>query len=131
MIRDFLRDRYREYILRRVKEGDVSPSQTDFVGEISRKASDKLGKPVVISVASFNQWINGGRLPVGENVEYLAAVFGPVVYDILGKPRAMPDDPILKIVVDQWELLNESERDQLIQFINTVLEGKETNNAEA
>ncbi len=126
MIKEYLRERYKEYIMQQMKDGNVSPSQSEFVQTISEIASRKLEKPVSISVASFNQWINGVRLPVGDNIEYLAAAFGPQVYDVMGKPRVMPNDPILKLIVDDFELLDEEERDQLLQFINTILEDKKT-----
>lgn len=128
MIKEYLREQYKNYIVKQMKEGNISPSQSDFVQEISVTASRKLDRPVMISLASFNQWLNGVRLPVGDNIEYLAAAFGPQVYDILGKPRVMPDDPILKAIVDQWDLLDEGEHDQLLVFLNTVISTKKGEN---
>ena len=124
MIREYLREQYKNYIVQQMKEGDISPSQSGFVQKISETASRKLERPVTISLASFNQWLNGVRLPVGDNIEYLAAAFGPQVYDILGKPRVVPNDPIIKLILDRWGLLDEDEHDQLLNFMDTVLLSK-------
>lgn len=91
-----------------------------------RRTKDKdfamyLGVPV----PSYNQWVNGYRLPNYENTIKLSIKLGPEIFDIMGYPRVTAiDDPDLQDVVDKWGMLNGDYKDYIRDLIDKYLEEK-------
>lgn len=50
--------------------------------------------------AQISQWINGRRIPSKENIDKLAIILGPEVYDALDLPRP---DPTLVYINEKWD----------------------------
>lgn len=65
-----------------------------------------------VSRPLVSMWINGSRNPSAVNIETLAQVFGPEIYDILNIPRPDPDLERLKRI---WKYLPEETRRSLAE----------------
>ena len=96
-------------------------SQNEFAAWISKQADKR------ISPASLSPWMNGDRLPTGDNAHALAKVFGMQVYDILGMPRFIPPIMELEKIAEQWRYLTEGQRTAIM----AIVEGKKENSSQA
>ena len=99
--------------------------QAAYVGYVQKKgritSAAEFAKYLGVSNTSLSQWMNGQRLPTGNNVHMLAAKLGPEVYDILGQPRRMPDNPDIERIIQGYFEMNEAERQELLDFIEVVM----------
>lgn len=91
----------------------------DYVNQHRRKVGDnEFARYLGVSVGSYNQWINGNRLPSYDNVIKLAAKLGPRVFDVLGYDRVMViADPEIIFIAERWGLLENDTRKQIIEHI--------------
>ena len=72
----------------------VNRKYIEFVNRKGRMASaSEFARWLGVTNTNLSQWMSGNRKPTGVNVHRLAAKLGPVVYDLVGEPRRMPDDP--------------------------------------
>jgi len=55
-----------------------------------------------IAQGSLSQYESGTRLPEGDNMHKIAAYLGVEFYDILNEPRSIPDNPLLKLIIEAW-----------------------------
>ncbi len=86
-------------------------------GRSKRKSSlSAFARYLGIPQASLSMYMSDSRLPEEENIDKLAAKLGPQIYDILGKPRRMPDDPRLRQIANSWHLLTDEQREELLQM---------------
>ena len=96
-----------------------------------RFSQAQWSKLLGVSQQSLSQWMNGLRLPTGENVFILADKLGPRVYDILGEPRRMPDDPGAQKIIELYYSMNEKERQELLDFADKMGESESRAHAQA
>jgi transcriptional regulator with XRE-family HTH domain len=91
----------------------------EYVNQHRRKVGDnEFARYLGVSVGSYNQWINGNRLPSYDNVIKLAAKLGPRVFDVLGYDRVMViADPEIIFIAERWGLLENDTRKQIIEHI--------------
>lgn len=78
----------------------------------------KLG----VNDGALSQWMNERRIPNDESADALANALGNIVYDILGKPHKMPNDPDLNIVSKLWHLLPKDARKKYRDMIQDQAE---------
>lgn len=97
----------------------LTEAYLDYVNQRRRKVGDnEFARYLGVSVGSYNQWINGNRLPSYDNVIKLAAKLGPRVFDVLGYERVMVvADPQLLFIAERWGLLEHDIREQIIDHI--------------
>lgn len=69
-------------------------------------SQSEMARDIGIPQGSLSQYENGTRLPNEENRIKLANYLGPEVYEILGAPVMMPDDPMLNRIVYAWHKLS-------------------------
>jgi transcriptional regulator with XRE-family HTH domain len=74
-----------------------------------------------VSSTSLSQWMNGVREPVGKNIHKIADKLGLKVYDLLGEPRRMPDDPMLCEIVERWFQMTEAHRSELLNLAKKLI----------
>lgn len=99
---DFLQNAYLEYARKR--------------GRMTSAA--EWAKYLGVSNASLSTWMNGIREPTGKNIHRLSDKLGPRVYDILGQPRLMPDDPDFNLMADLWfNSANDESKKQVIKIL--------------
>jgi len=92
-----------------------------------RTSQNELAKELGnISPTTLSNLLNKVRLPNEENMHRLAARIGPKIYDILGVPARMPDDPFLHEVVELLydDQITEADRQEILGFIRKRLESK-------
>ena len=91
----------------------------EYVNQRRRKVGDnEYARYLGVSVGSYNQWINGNRLPSYDNVIKLAAKLGPRVFDVMGYERVMVvADPQLIFIAERWRLLEHETREQIIGHV--------------
>jgi len=65
-------------------------------------SQSEMARLIGIPQGSLSQYENGTRLPNEDNKYKLGNYFGPEVYEILGGPVMMPDDPLLSRIVYAW-----------------------------
>lgn len=90
----------RKFLEWQLEQGE-SKSQAEFAGLLGVKRT------------SLTMWMNGDHLPENENVEKLANVLGPEVYDLLGLPRP---DPLLKSINSRWERIPPEKQQKLAEL---------------
>jgi len=97
----------------------LTEAYLEYVNQRRRKVGDnEFARYLGVSVGSYNQWINGNRLPSYDNVIKLAAKLGPRVFDVLGYDRVMVvADPQLLFIAERWGLLEHDTRQQIIDHI--------------
>ena len=101
-------------------------SFADYVAEKRRRVSlAEWARYLGVSNASLSQWMNGNREPSGDNVHALAAKLGVKIYDLLGVPRSMPDNPSLVYITENWFSLTQDQKDEIMSTINGYI-NKET-----
>ena len=74
-------------------------------------------KELGVNNTSLSQWMNGLRLPSGNNTHRLAKHLGPRVYEITGTPPLMPDDPLLLIFVKLFFAADEQTREEALAVL--------------
>lgn len=91
-----------------------------------RRVSDnQFARYLGVSPASFNQWINGNRLPDIENAAKLAKKLGPRVFDVLGYQEVTYiEDPDLKFITRNWRYLDGDTQQQIIDHITEVINAR-------
>jgi transcriptional regulator with XRE-family HTH domain len=105
----------------------LTEAYLDYVNVHRRKVGDnEFARWLGVSVGSYNQWINGNRLPSYDNVIRLAAKLGPRVFDVMGYDRVMVvADPQLLFLAERWGFLDHDTRDQIIEHVKEETVGKE------
>ena len=83
-------------------------------------ANEYLG----VTAASLSNWMLKSQLPTGTNVFALAAKLGLQVYDILGQPRRISDDPRIQRLNEIYPTLSKAKRQEIDDIINSAPEGK-------
>ena len=83
-------------------------------------ANEYLG----VTAASLSNWMLKSQLPKGTNVFALAAKLGLQVYDILGQPRRISDDPRIQRLNEIYPTLSKAKRQEIDDIINSAPEGK-------
>ena len=68
-------------------------------------SQSEMARKIGIPQGSLSQYENGTRLPNEDNRIKIANYFGPEVYEILGAPVMMPEDPLLTRIVYAWKKL--------------------------
>lgn len=95
----------------------------EYVSKHKRKVSDnEFARYLGVSGASYNQWINGNRLPSYDSALQLAKKLGPRIFDILGyEPVAVSSDPNIMFIAENWRYLDGETRNQIIEHIREEL----------
>lgn len=98
--------------------------------------SMKLGRPASqaefardaldVTETSYSAWINQRRLPYGDNIYKLGDVLGAEFYDMMGLPRHMPSDKLLRRIVDVWYSLGNEEKQHIMDYIDSAAENPNT-----
>lgn len=73
---------------------------------------------------TFNQWINGQRLPDGDNLFHLALVYGPIIYDIIGV-KGGGYDPRERFVVELFRGFDDDGRRDALKLLKDIKERRE------
>lgn len=81
-----------------------------------------------VNPMNFSGYKNGERIPTGDNLDNIAKAVGSIVYDIVGVPRKLRDDPVFIQINDAWESLSKEERMEVLYKVNSFLENT-TNNS--
>ena len=93
-------------------------SFAEYVAEKRRRVSlAEWARYLGVSNASLSQWMNGNREPTGDNVHLLAAKLGVKVYDLLGVPRLLPDNPSLVYITENWYSLSKDQQDEIMKMM--------------
>lgn len=92
-------------------EGGWNASQADFAAHVGIEAS------------TMSTYILGRRKPEGANLHKLARVTGPRIYDAVGEPRPMPEDPRVRRIVDLAETLGEEDLQKLEIYLGQLSVG--------
>lgn len=81
----------------------LNSAYVDFVQRRGRLTSAaEFARWLGVSNTSLSQWMNGNRLPTGDNIHRLAAKLGPKIYEILELQPLMPDDPEFQKYAKLW-----------------------------
>lgn len=79
---------------------------------------NEMARWLGVSVGSFNQWINGNRLPSYPNIMKLSSKLGSQIFEIFGYSKAaVIDDPQLMYLAEQWTNLSEDSRKYIIELV--------------
>ena len=113
---DFLRIKYREYEDQKRRR----VSQNEW-------ASSYLG----VKPGSLSTWMQAYTLPSDENAHKLFARYGNIVFDILGTPRRISDNPRIQRLNEIYPTLSEEERKEIDVIIDRHKEGDSTEVAHA
>ena len=65
-------------------------------------SQSELARRIGIAQGSLSQYESGTRLPEGDNIHKIAAYIGVEFYDLLEVPRSIPDNPLLKLIIEAW-----------------------------
>ena len=103
----YLKSKHLEYCN---KVGDIV-YESDWIKNV---LNPRLLEGDKISVASFNQWMNGDRSPDSKNIVRLIQVFGPEVMPYVG----IKFPAGLDIVVTGWESLTEEQKEAINGIVN-------------
>jgi transcriptional regulator with XRE-family HTH domain len=100
--------------------------QRDQVSEgipFSKASQTAFARLLGVPNTSWSQWVNGTRLPVGENIDKLAnnKYIGPRIYTELGVPQRMPNDPDYRIIAESWYLLSKDQRKKMASYCQQIL----------
>lgn len=106
----FLQDEYAKYAERTKR---WRPSLSEFARYLG------------VSAASMDHWMMGSRTPDLQNAIRLAERLGPRVYDLLGFPHmAVLNDIKLRFIVENWEMLDDATRREIIGAIQSEVGGE-------
>lgn len=97
----------------------LTDAYLDYVNQHHRKVGyNEFARYLGVNVGSFNQWMNGNRLPSYDNSLRLSMKLGPKVFDILGYEYVFViTDPELIDISKRWSLLDHDVREQIIEQI--------------
>ena len=96
----------------------LNDAHIEYQAQVRRPVSQsEFCRHTGIAQTSYSSWINGLRLPAGDNVHRLADLFGPLIYDIVGEPRRMPGDSQLKRIAENWYAMPGEIRDDIMQTV--------------
>ena len=82
-------------------------------------ANEYLG----VTAASLSNWMLKSQLPRGPNVFALAAKLGLQVYDILGQPRRISDNPKIQRLNEIYPTLSKADQKIIDDIIDRHKEG--------
>lgn len=71
---------------------------------------DDFAKYLGVSQPTVSSWLNGKRRPTGKNIDTIADLLGPEIYDLLGLQRP---DPGLIYITRNWHHLSEDFKYQI------------------
>lgn len=103
---EYLKSKHLEYCN---EIGDIV-YESDWIKNV---LNPKLPAGDKLSIASFNQWMNGDRTPDARNIIRLVSVFGPEVMPHVG--IRFPED-LEKLVVD-WDKLPQEAKRQIGEIV--------------
>ena len=66
-----------------------------------------------VQSATFSQWVTQNRTPQMKQLQILQKAWGYEVFEVLGLPWLIPDDPGLHRLVEKWGGWSEKERQYL------------------
>lgn len=93
-----------------------------LVEKFGRMSQTQIARMIGVSQSSLSQYVNGTRLPTGQNLHYLADAFGLEIYDICGVPRQMPNDERFKRIAEKWAYLPEDFQKKLADLAEDEFE---------
>lgn len=70
-----------------------------------------------VKQASLSNYLAGNTIPGDDNVAKIAERVGPIVYDILERPRPIPDSPLLRFVALSWDRLTPEQQERIVRII--------------
>jgi len=114
---DFLVQKYREWTM-----GKNAPPAVK--GSIASQADFALY--LGIDPTALSYFINGRRYCSEESATKIANRLGSRVYDLLGYNRKLPDDPILRKIMDEAEDADQQGRREILDLIAARKGKKET-----
>lgn len=85
-------------------------------------SQSEMARLIGIPQGSLSQYENGTRLPNDENAIKLGDYFGPEIYEILGIPPRMPNDPLLRRVAASWMKLQPDMQKRIVNKIEDAVE---------
>jgi transcriptional regulator with XRE-family HTH domain len=68
--------------------------------QVGRRSQQEFADYLGVKRPSLTMWMNGDHLPDGKNIDKVAKVLGPEVYDAFGLPRP---DPNLMAITNRWD----------------------------
>ncbi len=86
----------------------------------------KNSQNIEIKQQLVNAWIHDDYRPSEKYIPILAAKLGLEVYDALDRPRP---DPILTEIQNQWEFLNDKEKERIWNIIKKAESSEDGTNA--
>jgi len=90
-----------------------------------RRVSDnEYARHLQVSAGSYNQWINGNRLPSYENAVKLSRILGKEIFDVLGydRPGSEYKSPYLVYIIDNWKALPENTKKEIFDHVKEMIE---------
>jgi transcriptional regulator with XRE-family HTH domain len=107
---NFLLDAYAHYVSRTRRRKTTDTQFSMWLG---------------VSPVTYNAWVNGTRKPDLASALKLSDKLGLEVFDVLGFPRVYAvDDPLLRLIVEEWENLNEETKTAIHEAANNARSGK-------
>ncbi len=103
----FLKDGYERWRAVELKSGRA----------ISDVTESAFARYLDIAHTNWSRYVSGSVRPTGENLHNMAEYYGPELYDLVGQPRPMPDDPELRYVAERWPGLSESKKRRFLDFL--------------
>jgi len=113
----YLTHQYEAYRADNLKEHGKVVSQNNY-------ATNVIG----IDNVAFSVLKNGHKLPQVEQADILAAYYGPVVWDICGYSRRMPQDKMLYVIADIWPHLSDRARAELLERTRNLYDNGDIKN---
>lgn len=83
---------------------------------ISDVTETAFARHLDIGHTNWSRYVSGMVRPAGENLHNMAQYYGPELYDLVGQPRPMPDDPDLRYIADRWPRMTDIKRRRFIDF---------------
>lgn len=103
-LEEYLTQQYAEFIQREVRAGKHVPTKNEF--------ARWLGIPN----STLSNLITGQRPPTWPTAVKLSKRLGQQVFDLCGMPRAMPDDPDLKLLAGIWHRVPDEKKGSLAKL---------------
>ena len=100
----------------------------EYQVEKRRRVSQKewTNEYLGVTAASLSNWMLKSQLPRGTNVFALAAKLGPEIYDILGQPRRVSDNPKIQRLNEIYPTLCKEKQKEIDAIIDSAPEGDRT-----
>ena len=70
-----------------------------------------------VDKSAFSNWITGKTLPGYQNIFNLAHKLGEEVYDIMGVPKAVTENKLLRFIIDNFERLPQEEQSEFVVLL--------------